>query len=56
MQKSGDKDIFVSKNIKTLVHSVYPQKLNQVHGHNYAYISEWLSKKFSNSKIPFYLI
>ena len=53
MQKSGDKDIFISKNIKTLVHSVYPQKLNQVHGHNYAYISEWLSKKFSNSKIPF---
>jgi len=52
-QKSGNKDNWVSKKIKTLVHAVYPQKINQVHGYNYAYISEWLSKKFSNNKIPF---
>ncbi len=54
VQKSGDKrDGWVSKEIKTLIHSVYPQKLNQVHGHKYIYISEWLSKNFSNNKIPF---
>ena len=54
VQKSGDKkDGWVSKEIKTLVHSVYPQKLNQVHGHKYIYISEWLSKNFSNNKIPY---
>jgi len=52
-QKSGNKDCWVSNNIKTLVHAVYPQKLNQLHGHRYAYISEWLSVKFSNKKIPF---
>lgn len=52
-QKSGNKDEWVSKKIKTLVHAVYPQKLDQVHGYNYAYISEWLSYKFSNNKIPY---
>ena len=52
-QKSGNKDNWVSSKIKTLVHCVYPQKLHHVHGHNYVYISEWLSKKFSNKKIPF---
>ncbi len=52
-QKSGNKDSWVSEKIKTIVHAVYPQKLNQVHGYSYAYISEWLSNKFSNKKIPF---
>ncbi len=53
VQKSGNKDNCVSNKIKTLVHCVYPQKLNQVHGDKYAYVSEWLSKNFSNNKIPF---
>ena len=53
VQKSGNKDILTSDKIKTLIHSVYPQKLNQIHGHKYVYISEWLSKNFSNSKVPF---
>lgn len=52
-QKSGQKDTWVSKEIKTLVHCVYPQKLSEIHGHRYAYISEWNSKNFSNEKIPF---
>ena len=51
-QKSGNKDNWSSKEIKTLVHAVYPQKLNEIHGYNYAYISDWLSKNFSNNKIP----
>lgn len=52
-QKSGNKDSWVSSEIKTLIHAVYPQKFYQIHGYNFAYISEWLSKKFSNDKIPF---
>ena len=51
VQKSGNKDNWVSYKIKTLVHGVYPQKINQVHGHRFAYISEWLSQNFSNKKI-----
>ena len=52
-QKSGNKDEWISTNIKTLIHAVYPQKLSEQHGYKYAYISEWLSNKFSNKKIPF---
>lgn len=51
-QKSGNIDNWQSENIKTLVHAAYPQKLNQIHGYNYAYVSDWLSEKFSNNKIP----
>ena len=53
VQKGGNKDNWVSQKIKTLVHGVYPQKINQIHGYRFAYISEWLSKNFSNNKIPF---
>ena len=53
VQKSGEKNDWISSKIKTLVHSVYPQKLNQIHGHRYVYVSEWLSKNFSNNKISF---
>ena len=53
VQKSGNKDHWVSNEIKTIVHGVYPQKISQVHGYRFAYISEWLSKNFSNNKIPF---
>ncbi len=51
-QKSGSKDEWVSNNIKTIIHSVYPQFLSQIHGYKYLYISEWLSENFSNKKIP----
>ena len=51
-QKSGSKDNWISEKIKTLVHAVYPQKISQIHGHRYAYCSEWLSDNFSNKKIP----
>ena len=53
IQKSGEKDEYKSNKIKTLVHAMYPQTLTQVHGHAYAYVSEWLSDKFSNKKINF---
>tara|TARA_B100000575_G_scaffold116144_1_gene92391 strand:+ start:3518 stop:4612 length:1095 start_codon:yes stop_codon:yes gene_type:complete len=52
VQKSGKKDLYYSKKIKTIIHAVYPQKLREIHGDRYAYISNWLSHKFSNSKVP----
>jgi len=53
IQKGGEKDLLFSEKVKTVIHSMYPQKLDEVHGSNYAFISEWLSKKFSNKKIPY---
>ena len=53
VQKSGKKDNWVSKKIKTLIHCVYSQKLNQVHGNKYVYISEWLSENFFIFIFPF---
>ena len=52
-QKGGEKDNWISKEIKTLVHYVYPQKLSEIHGYRYASISKWLSINFSNNKIPY---
>ena len=52
VQKGGEKDNWNSKEIKTVVHSMYPQKIKEVHGFKYAFISEWLSLKFTNNKIP----
>ena len=53
VQKGGEKDHNVSSRFKTLIHSLYPQSLIEVHGDKYICVSEWQSKKFSNSKIPF---
>ena len=52
-QKVGIKDKLICSNIKTIVHAVYPQPFKELHGYNYAYVSEWLSKYFSNYKIPY---
>ena len=52
-QKGGEKNHWVSYKIKTLVHCVYPQSLKEIHGNKYVYISEWLSRNFSNNKISF---
>ena len=53
IQKGGQRDRNASDKIKTLVHCVYPQKFKEIHGYKYIFISEWLSKKISNKKIPF---
>ena len=52
-QKSGNKDNWISNKINTLAHSLYPQSLSQVHGYKYFYVSDWLSKNFSNNKIKY---
>ena len=51
--QKGANNNWTLKKINTIVHSVYPQKFKDIHGNSYAYISEWLSKKFSNYKISY---
>lgn len=51
--KSGERNHQISKYCDTLVHSVFPQNINQSHGNVYAFVSEWLSDVCSNGKIPF---
>ena len=50
--KSGQKDNVLSLNIPTMVHAVFPTNPRQIHGASYAYISDWLSRNCSRSKIP----
>jgi len=51
--KSGENDGYIINSVPSLVHAVFPQKISQVHGRHYAFVSEWLSKTSSNYKIPF---
>lgn len=41
----------VSKKVKTVVHAVF--QYHEPHGDVYAYVSEWLSQKMTNGKVPF---
>lgn len=51
IQKSGEYDGKLAKNVKNLVHSVF--KHNEPHGEVYAYISKWLSQEMSNGELPY---
>lgn len=51
--KSGERDDAVCKSSPTLIHAVFPQKPKEFHGDKYAFVSQWLSKEYSNNKIPF---
>ena len=51
--KSGERDKYALPGIPNLIHAVFPQKVSEMHGDIYAYVSEWLSKECSNGKIPF---
>lgn len=42
--KSGEPDGVIFKNVKNLVHAVFPQNIKNIHGDVYAYVSEWLSR------------
>jgi hypothetical protein len=50
--KSGKRDGVVSRAVPTMVHAVFPTAPWQVHGHSYAFISEWLSRECSADEIP----
>jgi hypothetical protein len=51
--KSGERDDAICDTSPTLIHAVFPTKPEEFHGDKYAFVSQWLSKEYSNYKIPF---
>jgi len=51
--KSGERDDAVCESSPSLIHAVFPTKPEEFHGDKYAFVSQWLSKEYSNNKIPF---
>lgn len=51
--KSGEPEGFQTSEAYNLNHAVFPQPLNNVHGHRYAFVSKWLSDNCSQGKIPY---
>lgn len=51
--KSGERDQYVLPGVPNLIHAVFPQKIDEMHGDIYAYVSKWLSEECSNGKIPY---
>ena len=49
--RAGHKEGNLVTNTKTAIHSVFQHY--EPHGDRYAYISEWLSNKMSDGKLPF---
>jgi hypothetical protein len=51
--KSGERDDAICSSAPSLIHAVFPTHPGEFHGDKYAFVSEWLSKEYSNKKIPF---
>ena len=51
--KSGERDDAICESSPCLIHAVFPTKSEEFHGDKYAFVSQWLSKEYSNNKIPF---
>ncbi len=51
--KSGERDDYFLLGVPNLIHAVFPQKIDEMHGDIYAYVSQWLSEECSNGKIPY---
>jgi len=51
--KSGEHDNYALPGVPNLMHAVFPQKIQEMHGDIYAYVSKWLSNECSNGKIPY---
>lgn len=51
--KSGERDEYLLPGVPNLIHAVFPQKVDEVHGDIYAFVSKWLSLECSNGKIPY---
>jgi hypothetical protein len=51
--KSGERDDAICESSPSLIHAVFPTKPEEFHGDKYAFVSQWLSKEYSNYKIPF---
>ncbi len=43
---------FLSELVPTMVHEVFPVKPELFHGSAYAFVSDWLSRVFSNGRVP----
>lgn len=52
IQKGGELDGKISRSCPTMVHAVFAQNPLEVHGHSYAFVSEFLSLKCSLGLIP----
>ena len=51
--KSGERDGVICQASPALIHAVFPTKPEEFHGDKYAFVSGWLSKEYSNNKIPY---
>jgi len=52
MQKHGKRDGREIPGVTTIVHTVFPNSLSQLHGDRFAFISNWLSRRCSASSLP----
>ncbi|WP_114637325.1 hypothetical protein [Polynucleobacter necessarius] len=51
--KSGERDDAICESSPTLIHAVFPTKPEEFHGDKYAFVSQYLSKEYSNYQIPY---
>lgn len=51
--KSGEPEGYLSEKAKNIIHAVFPQHPNHVHGDKYAFVSKWLSSHCSDGLVPF---
>jgi hypothetical protein len=51
--KSGERDDVICTSAPSWIHAVFPTSITEFHGDKYAFVSEWLARECSNSRIPF---
>lgn len=51
--KSGERDSNNLTGVPCAIHAVFPVKPDQFHGDRFAFVSQWLSKEYSNQQVPF---
>jgi len=51
--KSGERDGDIISSVPCAIHVVFPTQPEEFHGDKLAFVSEWLAKEYSNSKLPF---
>lgn len=51
--KPGERDDISCSSSPSWVHAVFPTPITEFHGDKYAFVSEWLARECSNSRMPF---
>jgi len=51
--KSGERDGDLISNVPCAIHAVFPTRVSEFHGDKLAFVSQWLSKEYTNNKVPF---